>query len=187
MLGMVLVHRLPAGERRSGRIVETEAYVGARDGASHARSGPAGRATLMYGPPGWAYVYLIYGMYHCFNAVTETDSYPGAVLVRALEPGDAAADERATGPGLLCQALRIDRRCNGLDLTSSELFLESGLSFEDEHVSMGPRVNVQYAGPWAHRRWRFWVAQSRSVSHPRSGEPFQTAVLDEGLSPMRGL
>ena len=122
MLGKTLVHVGPDGVRRSGRIVETEAYVGPDDLASHARVGPKGRATLMYGLAGVAYVYLVYGMHHCFNAVTEQEGYPGAVLVRAIEPLDSA--ERGNGPALVCRALNIDRTCNGVDLTSADLFLE---------------------------------------------------------------
>ena len=124
MLGKTLVHVGRDGVRRSGRIVETEAYVGPDDLASHARVGPKGRATLMYGLAGVAYVYLVYGMHHCFNAVTEQEGYPGAVLVRAIEPLDSA--ERGNGPALVCRALNIDRTCNGVDLTSSDLFLEDG-------------------------------------------------------------
>src|SRR5215468_5876505 len=117
MLGQILVHTGADGVRRSGRIVETEAYVGPDDRASHARVGPKGRALIMYGKPGLAYVYLVYGMHFCFNAVTETDAYPGAVLVRAIEPLDNATGGR--GPALVCRALGIDRSCNGLDLTAS--------------------------------------------------------------------
>src|SRR5439155_36257 len=116
MLGKILVHLDENGLRRSGRIVETEAYVGPHDAASHARSGPAGRAALMYGPAGVAYVYLIYGMHHCFNAVTEIEGYPGAVLVRAIEPLQNA--DRGGGPALVCRALHIDRTCHGNDLVT---------------------------------------------------------------------
>src|SRR5438874_6040752 len=125
LLGKTLVHLKEDGVRRSGRIVETEAYVGPDDLASHARVGARGRAKVMYGQAGVAYVYLVYGMHHCFNAVTEQDGYPGAVLVRAIEPRENA--ERGSGPALVCRALRIDRACNGLDLTTSELHLEDAI------------------------------------------------------------
>ncbi len=167
------------GARRAGRIVETEAYVGPDDRASHARSGPSSRAAVMFGPPGVAYVYLVYGMHSCFNAVTEHDGYPGAVLVRAVEPVEAAAGERAGGPGLVCRALAIDRSCNGLDLVSSHLFVEAGAPpLPDANVRMGPRIGVDYAGSWASRPWRFWVAASPHVSRrPRACEPFDLSRL----------
>jgi DNA-3-methyladenine glycosylase len=177
MLGQTLVHVDAEGVRRAGRIVETEAYVGPHDLASHARVGPRGRAAIMYGQAGLAYVYLIYGMHHCFNAVTETDGYPGAVLVRAIEPLDHVA--RGNGPALVCRALRIDRSCTGLDLTSSaELFLEQGPSVPDSEVRVGPRIGVDYAGEWAARPWRFWIAESIHNSRPRlNGTTLDPAML----------
>ena len=176
MLGQVLVHVADDGLRRAGRVVETEAYVGPDDAASHARSGPRGRAAVMYGPPGVAYVYLIYGVHSCFNAVTERDGYPGAVLVRAIEPLENA--DRGGGPALVCKALRIDRACNGLDLTASELFLEEAAAVPDARVRVGPRIGVGYAGAWAAHPWRFWVADSPHVSRHRvSGASLDPAML----------
>ena len=176
MLGQILVHTGTDGVRRSGRIVETEAYVGPDDRASHARVGPKGRALIMYGKPGVAYVYLVYGMHYCFNAVTETEAYPGAVLVRAIEPLDNAAGGR--GPALVCRALHIDRSCNGLDLTASALVLEAGTPVEDDKVRVGPRVGVAYAGEWASRPWRFWQADSPSVSgRTTTGLAFEPTML----------
>jgi len=176
MLGKTLVHIGDDGIRRSGRIVETEAYVGPNDLASHARVGAKGRAAVMYGPAGVAYVYLVYGMHHCFNAVTETDGYPGAVLVRAIEP--LANADRGAGPALVCRALQIDRGCSGLDLTNSKLFLENGPVIPDEQVRVGPRIGVAYAGEWAAHPWRFWVADSAFVSRRRqSGLPLNSAML----------
>jgi DNA-3-methyladenine glycosylase len=176
MLGKLLVHVAHDGVRRAGRIVETEAYVGPDDAASHARNGPRGRAALMYGPAGVAYVYLIYGMYSCFNAVTERDGYPGAVLVRAIEPLENA--DRGGGPGLVCKALHIDRGCNGLDLTGSRLFLEQGADVADEDVRVGPRIGVDYAGAWASHPWRFWVADSPHLSRRRvTGATLDPAML----------
>ncbi len=176
LLGKTLVH-LDGGVRRSGRIVETEAYVGPNDLASHARVGQKGRAAVMYGPAGVAYVYLVYGMHHCFNAVTETDGYPGAVLVRAIEPLQNA--DRGQGPALVCRALHIDRACSGLDLTSSKtLFMEDGPIVPDQHVRVGPRIGVAYAGDWAAHPWRFWVPDSAFVSRRNvSGLPLNPAML----------
>jgi DNA-3-methyladenine glycosylase len=176
MLGQVLVHVADDGVRRAGRVVETEAYVGPDDAASHARSGPRGRAAVMYGTAGVAYVYLIYGIHYCFNAVTEKDGYPGAVLVRAIEPLDNA--DRGSGPALVCKALRIDRGCTGLDLTASKLFMEEAPSVPDEAVRVGPRVGVDYAGAWAARPWRFWIADSPHLSRRRvSGTTLDPAML----------
>jgi DNA-3-methyladenine glycosylase len=179
MLGKTLVHIASDRVQRAGRIVETEAYVGPDDLASHARVGRKGRAAVMYGRPGVAYVYLIYGIHHCFNAVTERADYPGAVLVRAIQPFDPS--ERGNGPALVCRALRIDRACSGLDLVESDLFMLDAPAVADPNVRAGPRVGVDYAGPWAARPWRFWIADSAHVSRARnSGTPFERSML--GLS-----
>jgi DNA-3-methyladenine glycosylase len=176
LLGKTLV-RADQGICRAGRIVETEAYVGPHDAASHARSGPKGRAALMYGKPGVAYVYLIYGMHHCLNAVTEQDGYPGAVLVRAIEPLEGA-DGRGSGPALVCRALHIDRACNGVDLTQSALSMEEGQCVADEMVRVGPRIGVDYAGDWASHPWRFWIADSPHLSRRRlTGSTLDPAML----------
>jgi DNA-3-methyladenine glycosylase len=130
----------------------------------------------MYGPPGVAYVYQIYGVHFCFNVVTEYDGYPGAVLVRAIEPLENAS--RGSGPALVCRALHIDRGCNGLDLTDSELSVEDGECVPDGRVHVGPRIGVDYAGEWAAHPWRFWVADSSHVSRGRiTGTPLDPAML----------
>jgi DNA-3-methyladenine glycosylase len=176
MLGKILVHHTHDGFKHSGRIVETEAYIGPDDLASHARVGNRGRAAIMYGKAGMAYVYLVYGMHHCFNAVTETEDFPGAVLVRAIEP--LANAERGNGPALVCTALRIDRAYTGLDLTTSQLYLEDAQPVADERVRVGPRIGVAYAGAWAAHPWRFWVADSPHVSRPRiTGTTLDPAML----------
>ncbi len=171
LLGQRLVHQLADGSRRAGRIVETEAYDGPDDRASHARSGPKGRAAIMWGPPGVAYVYLIYGQHWCFNVVTGPGGRPSAVLVRALAlDGDGAPGRGASGPGLVCRALAIDRSALGLDLTGDVLWLEPSAPVADADVLVGPRVGVDYAGEWATRDWRFWVRGSPSVSRVRRAE-----------------
>lgn len=176
MLGKQLVHVGADGVRRAGRIVETEAYVGPNDAASHARVGNKGRAAIMYGPPGVAYVYVIYGMHACFNAVAEHDGYPGAVLVRAIEPEQPG--QRGSGPALVCRALGINRACNGVDLVDSSLFLEDGPRVPDAQVRVGPRIGVEYAGDWAGRPWRLWVADSPHLSRRRiSGTTFEPPML----------
>ncbi|HHS96728.1 MAG TPA: DNA-3-methyladenine glycosylase, partial [Chloroflexi bacterium] len=136
LLGRVLV-RVLDGERLSGRIVEVEAYIGEDDRASHARFGPTERNAAMYGPPGHAYVYLIYGVHHCLNLVTGPEGFPAAVLIRALEPLEGVEQMRGlrggrpdltNGPGRLCQALGIDLRFDGADLCAPDalLFVEEG-------------------------------------------------------------
>ncbi len=180
MLGKLLVHAAADAKRHVGRIVETEGYVGPGDAASHARAGPSGRARVMFGPAGFAYVFVIYGVYHCFNAVTEDAGFPSAVLVRAVETQGDAAGERGNGPGLLCRSLRIDRACNGLDLTSRDatLFVEDAPVVADADVRVGPRIGVDYAGEWASRPWRFWVTGSPHVSRVRlaTGVPYVPGV-----------
>jgi DNA-3-methyladenine glycosylase len=163
-LGMALVREGPHG-RQAGRIVEVEAYDGPQDAASHARSGPNGRARTMFGPPGHAYVYLIYGVHHCLNLVTGPAGYPAAILVRALEPLEGIAG-RTNGPGLLCRALAIDRTLDGADLTGTSLWLEDrSLPVRDEDVVACPRVGIAFAGePWASQPWRLYERGNRWVS-----------------------
>jgi DNA-3-methyladenine glycosylase len=176
LLGRRLVTRAVAPDGttriRAGRIVETEAYVGPDDLACHAARGRTARTEVMFGPPGRAYVYLIYGMYHCLNAVTEREGFPAAVLIRALEPEpdpEAGLAARTSGPGLLCRALRIDRTFNGERLDGPRIAIESGDRPADEPqpcapVAAGPRVGVAYAGEWAARPWRYWLDGNRWVS-----------------------
>jgi DNA-3-methyladenine glycosylase len=163
-LGMVLVRQGPAG-RQAGRIVEVEAYDGPGDAASHARSGACGRAQVMFGPAGYAYVYLIYGIHHCLNFVTGPVGYPAAILVRGLEPL-VGITERTNGPGLICRALAIDRRLNGIPLTSAELWLEDwGQSVANSDVVARPRIGIHFAGePWASQPWRLYERDNRWVS-----------------------
>ncbi len=163
LLGCWLVHELPDG-RREGRVVETEAYVGPEDRASHASRGRTARTSVMFGEAGNAYVYLIYGMHHCLNVVTEAEGYPAAVLIRALEPGHGVT-LATNGPGRLCRALGIDRSLNGADLTAGLLRIESrGDRPPADQISTSPRIGVDYAGAWAERPWRFFLAASPSVS-----------------------
>jgi DNA-3-methyladenine glycosylase len=163
LIGMHLVHRTPQGVQR-GRIVETEAYQGPQDLAAHSARGRTARTEVMFGPPGHAYVYFIYGMWNCLNVVTARAGRPHAVLLRALEPiSDPAA--RTWGPGLLCQALHIGRELNGADLLGSRLWLEHPPArARPARVSRATRIGVDYAGEWASRPWRFFDADSAYVS-----------------------
>jgi DNA-3-methyladenine glycosylase len=176
LLGTVLVRRF--GERRvSGRIVEVEAYIGETDQASHARFGPTKRNATMFGPPGHAYVYLIYGVHHCLNVVTDQEGFPAAVLIRALEPREGIGEMRTqrsgrpdvhltNGPGKLCQALRIDKRLDKADLCSpeAELFLETGSRIDDDVVVRGPRIGVRGDELAVTVPWRFCVSGSEYLS-----------------------
>ncbi len=167
LLGRRLVRAGPEGVR-AGRIVETEAYVGPDDRASHASRGRTARTSIMFGPPGYAYVYLIYGQHYCLNAVTEREGFPAAVLIRALEP-EASVPGRTDGPGRLCRALGIDRSLNGADLVGECLWIEEGdrpcaVPLPLECLATGRRIGVDYAGEWAARPWRFWLRNSRWVS-----------------------
>jgi DNA-3-methyladenine glycosylase len=162
LLGMLLAHRVD-GLLRLGRVVETEAYLGPHDRASHAARGRAPRTEVMFGPPGHAYVYLIYGVHHCLNVVTEPEGHAAAVLIRALEPVQGI-DANTRGPGLLCRALGIDRRHNGLDLVGTELFLAEPAHREPIEVVARPRIGVAYAGEWAARPLRFFIRGNPFVS-----------------------
>ncbi len=187
LLGKLLV-RGEGKHRRVARIVETEAYAGPGDLASHARAGRTTRTAVMFGPPGYAYVYLVYGMHHCLNVVCSPEGEASAVLIRAIEPLEglgqmrarrghgAGTDERlGAGPARLCQALDIDRSLGGVDLLHDErLWLARatpGVANAPEVVS-GPRIGVAYAGPdWATRPWRFGIAGHRSLSRPFPTSP----------------
>ncbi|KIF81142.1 DNA-3-methyladenine glycosylase [Noviherbaspirillum autotrophicum] len=162
LLGKHLV-RVGGGVARVGRIVEVEAYVGAHDLASHSSKGITPRTSVMYGPPGHAYVYLIYGVYHCMNVVTEPQGHGTAVLLRALEPV-AHLDGNTKGPGLLCGAMGIDRRLNGHDLTSEDFHIEDpGLEAPISIVER-PRIGVAYAQEWAEKNLRFYIDGNRFIS-----------------------
>ena len=181
LLGKVLVHRTAEGAA-AGIVVETEAYAGPADAACHAFGIPAARpghrTEVMFRAGGYAYVYLIYGMYHCFNVVAGPEGFPEAVLIRALEPlsgvelmerhrGTRDARRLCSGPGKLCQALRISREQNGTDLTGEKLFLTEGESIPDARVAATPRINVDYAGEAAGYPYRFAVKDSPFVSTRR--------------------
>ena len=168
LLGQRLV-RVIGDRRLSGRIAEVEAYIGEEDAACHASAGRTKRTEVMYGPPGYAYVYFIYGMHHCLNVVTEGEGFPAAVLIRAIEPEEGLEIMRANrpgrsdteltnGPAKLCQALCIDRRLNGVDMcTSNELFLEKSGSGSQTDVEATPRVGVRGDEVALNALWRFIV------------------------------
>ncbi len=189
-LGKILVSA-SRGRAMLARIVETEAYVGEHDLACHASKGRTRRTEVMFGPPGHAYVYLIYGMYHMLNLVTGQSGEAQAVLVRAAEPcepivlaGEGDSVTRAAielreeglvvatptgdmnGPGKLSRALGITLRDNGVNLCGSRLYLRDGRP--PNRVGVGPRVGVDYARDWADAPLRFYDGESPAVSRPRA-------------------
>ena len=164
LLGKYLVH-MAGGVERIGRIVEVEAYLGPHDLAAHSAKGLTPRTKTMFGPPGHAYVYLIYGMYYCMNVVTQAEGMASAVLLRALEPVKNV-EGRTQGPGLLCRAMHIDRRLNGHDLLSSDFHIADERSHRKISIVKRPRIGVDYAGHWARRLLRFYVRGSACVSRP---------------------
>lgn len=142
LLGKILVHG-----RRRGRIVETEAYLGLEDDAAHASRGRTPRTEVLFGPPGHAYVYLIYGIHDCFNIVAEPEGIPGCVLIRAVAPVRGIA-QRADGPGRLTKAMGIRRSHNGTDLTCGSLTIHETPVPEPFTVKTGPRVGIKKCTEW---------------------------------------
>ena len=176
LLGCTLRHETPEGVT-AGVIVETEAYCGETDAAAHSykRRAPDGRTSVMYGPGGHAYVYLIYGMHSCMNVVCAPEGTPHAVLIRALAPTEGIGlmrqrrkrekkTELCSGPGKLCAAMGIDRRCYGLDLLDSALTLLPGEPLPEEKIGVSARIGVDYAGEAAAYPWRFFVKGDANVS-----------------------
>ncbi len=171
-IGKILVHRTSDGVA-AGRIVECEAYRGPLDLAAHSSRGRTKRTEAMFGPPGRAYVYLLYGISWAFNIVVANEGEPHAVLVRALEPVDgldlmskrrgvpSTARLLTNGPGKLCQALSITGADYARDLCGAKLYLLEGAGGP---VARSPRINVDYAGAWAERPWRFYERGNRYVS-----------------------
>lgn len=161
LLGRLLVHEWVDGSR-VGRIVETEAYDGPGDKASHASRRRTPRNEVMFGPPGYIYVYLVYGMHHCLNFVAGPESYPAAVLIRALEP-ISGIEASTQGPGRLCRALGIGLESNRQDATRGPLFVADGGN-EELRVIASPRIGVDYAGESASLPYRFAVEGNSWVS-----------------------
>jgi DNA-3-methyladenine glycosylase len=164
LVGAYVVHEAPGQASRIGRIVETEAYRGPRDLACHARAGLTKRTKTLFGPPGHAYVFLIYGMHDCFNVVCCGEGEGHAVLVRAVEPVRGLDAGRTDGPGRLCRALGITRLHDGHDLRGLPLYVAPRR--ETPRIAVSARVGVAYAGGWAEEPWRFFDADSRHVSRP---------------------
>ena len=178
LLGKKLVVPQRNGSRVAGIIVETEAYRGPEDRASHAYNGRrTNRSETMYGIGGTAYVYFVYGMYNQFNIVTNVEGVPHAILVRAVEPSEGldvmrrrrrgrSEYELTSGPGRLCLALGIDRRLDKSDLLGERVWIEEGTSISPRQIARGPRIGIDYAENWITKPWRFWVRDNPFVSKP---------------------
>jgi DNA-3-methyladenine glycosylase len=180
LLGKFLIRKI-GKQILAGKIVETEAYVGPDDLASHASHGKTLRTAPMFGPPGHAYVYLVYGLNYCFNIVTERKDYPAAVLIRAIEPIEGVRFmyrnrksnfkssilifKLTNGPGKLCQALKIDKKLNNSDLTGSPLWLEDGgVKINPREIVAAKRIGVDYAGKYKNKPWRFYLKGNGFIS-----------------------
>jgi DNA-3-methyladenine glycosylase len=181
LVGTVLVHG-----RRAGVIVETEAYTGPEDRASHARFGRTARTSIMFGPGGYSYVYLCYGVHEMFNIVTGPDGHGQAVLIRAIAPFAGLVDDPSVGrgPGKVTRALAIDRRHYGRDLTKGALFVAAPVvapalaTWRDVPalaVATGPRIGVAYAGESAALPLRFWWRDHPAVSKGPTVKPAKSS------------
>jgi len=171
LLGTILV-RKTKNNLLSGMIVETEAYLGEDDPASHAYGGMTPRNKLMYGPAGFAYIYFIYGNHYCLNFVTEPEGFPAAVLIRALQPstgleqmfvdrkGVKSEIQLCNGPGKLCQAFQIDRKLNGISLASDRLFLLPGNA--PVQIGNSGRIGISQGQD---RKWRYYIKNNPYVSN----------------------
>ncbi|MBI4281787.1 DNA-3-methyladenine glycosylase [Candidatus Uhrbacteria bacterium] len=162
LLGMLLVHRV-RGQERIGRIVETEAYLGRHDRASHSSRSTKERKAALFGSIGHAYVYLIYGMYECMNVVAEEEGKGAAILLRAVEPVEKC-DGKTTGPGLLSRAMGITRTLDGCDLLSKNFYIAKPFVREHITIVVRPRIGVDYASHWAKRLLRFYIKDNPFVS-----------------------
>jgi DNA-3-methyladenine glycosylase len=171
LLGCLLVRELEDGTRVSGRIVETEAYHQS-DAASHSYKGKTPRTEIMFGLPGFAYVYFTYGMHYCVNVVTGPEGEGSAVLIRAIEPvegiermsanrGGLETNQLTNGPAKLCQAMQIDKQLNGHDLHALPLQLRVQPPIDASEIVTTTRIGITKD---AHRLWRFYVAGNPFVS-----------------------
>jgi len=182
LLGKLLANETVEGTT-GGKIVETEAYIGPEDKASHAYGNLRTRRTeVQFGPKGHAYIYQIYGMHFCFDVTSgRVAGKPEAVLVRALEPIDGVETmikkrglskgstvNLTNGPSKLCTAMGITKVLNGNDLRAPPLYIKAGVVVDEKQIVQTARVNVDYAGEWKHLPWRFYVKDNPFVSRPKS-------------------
>ena len=190
LLARALLGKAVVIGEQTGIIVETEAYLGTRDLASHARFGLTQRNRVMFGQAGVAYVYLCYGMHNMLNVVSGREGDPGAVLIRALDLGSDPA--LARGPGKLTRALGVTREHNSIDLvTDDHMYIRHDRRINPDRIARGPRIGVDYAGAWADALLRFWIADHPAVSRrpgrsgrrlSRSATSRPTRPADQGVS-----
>jgi DNA-3-methyladenine glycosylase len=158
LLGCFLVRKI-GNKVVKGVITETEVYIGEDDLASHASKGRTPRTEIMYGEAGRAYVYMVYGMYHCLNIVTEKKDFPAAVLIRGVKLENIDY-EKTNGPGKLCKFLQIDRKLNGCDITKKDkLRIESGIKIKKSQIHRDKRIGVDYAQHCKEYLWRFYIEE----------------------------
>jgi len=177
LLGKIIVRKYD-GKTITVKIVETEAYCGAEDKASHAHNNKKTKRTApMFKEGGHAYIYLIYGMYYCLNVVTAAENNPHAVLIRGVEPlkglkyikenrqiKSSRSKDLTNGPGKLSQALKIDKSFDGCNLVeNNSLYLTDG-GTEDFEIESSPRVNIDYAEEYKDKKWRFFIKNNKYVS-----------------------
>jgi len=177
LLGKIIVREIN-GQKIMTKIVDTEAYMGAEDKASHAYNNKKTKRTkTMFGKGGLAYIYLIYGMYHCFNVVTAVKDDPHAILIRAVEPVEGLElikknrnikssnlEDLTNGPGKLSQALKIDKSLDGCDLVKSNKLYLLDQENNDFKVVAAPRVNIDYAEEYKDKLWRFYIRGNKFIS-----------------------
>lgn len=164
LLGHYLI-RKKGSQVYQGIITETEAYVGPNDLASHASKGRTKRTETMFGPAGQAYVYLIYGMYYCFNIVTEELDYPAAVLIRACQPVKTYKGIISVGPGKLSQAFRIDKKLNGQSVYGNQIWIAKGPEvIKRKNIKKAKRVGVDYADMYKNKLWRYYLKNNKYIS-----------------------
>lgn len=161
LLGQLLVHKM-SGQILIGKITQVEAYVGPKDLASHASRGLTERTNVMFGPPGFWYVYLIYGMYNCLNVVTEHAGFPAAVLIRAVEPIDPKA-VKMDGPGKLCREFQINKNFNNSPAFQKPLYVSKGEKISRDQIGRAPRIGVDYAGEYKNKPWRFFLKSYNKI------------------------
>ncbi|RCW51626.1 DNA-3-methyladenine glycosylase [Halanaerobium sp. ST460_2HS_T2] len=179
LIGKIIVRKYN-GKIIKVRIVETEAYCGAQDKASHAHNNKKTKRTApMFMPGGYSYIYLIYGMYYCFNVVTAAENKPHAVLIRGVEPLEgldqikenrqiksSKIEELTNGPGKLSQALKIDKNLNGCNLIESSALYITDNKKEEFEIESSPRVNIDYAEEYKNKKWRFFIKNNKYISKP---------------------
>lgn len=176
LLGKLLVVPAPTGERVSGMIVETEAYLGVDDRAAHSFGGRrTKRNEIMYGEAGRVYVFFVYGMYHQLNFVCGPPGHPHAILIRGVEPvegidimrqrrGERVDRNLTSGPGKLAVAFGIDKSFDGESLMGKRIWLEEYKTFQPREIAAGKRIGIDYAGEDADKPWRLWVRDNTFVS-----------------------